>query len=97
MNAIAPIDALIDAELPAARGGDRAAYGRIVAACQNTVTAVALAITHDVSASEDIAQALSDYIQLFDRLLKGYLAGSLSARDVESQYVEDLASRKILI
>ena len=47
--------------------------------------------------SEDIAQALSDYIQLFDRLLKGYLSGSLDARDVETQYVEDLASRKILI
>ncbi|MFZ2752723.1 MAG: sigma-70 family RNA polymerase sigma factor [Lysobacteraceae bacterium] len=56
MNATAAIDALIGTELPAARSGDRAAYGRIVAACQNTVTAVALAITHDVSASEDIAQ-----------------------------------------
>ena len=56
MNAVSAIDALIGAELPAARGGDRAAYGRIVAACQNTVTAVALAITHDVPASEDIAQ-----------------------------------------
>jgi RNA polymerase sigma factor (sigma-70 family) len=56
LNAASAIDALIGAELPAARGGDRAAYGRIVAACQNTVTAVALAITHDVSASEDIAQ-----------------------------------------
>ena len=56
MNAATAIDALIGAELPAARGGDRAAYGRIVAACQNTVTAVALAITHDVTASEDIAQ-----------------------------------------
>jgi RNA polymerase sigma factor (sigma-70 family) len=50
------IDDLIQRELPAARGGDHAAYGRIVAACQNTVTAVALAITRDVSASEDIAQ-----------------------------------------
>jgi RNA polymerase sigma factor (sigma-70 family) len=50
------IDLLIAAELPAARNGDRDAYGRIVAACQNTVTAVALAITRDVSASEDIAQ-----------------------------------------
>jgi RNA polymerase sigma factor (sigma-70 family) len=57
MNAPAlSIDALILQELPAARGGDHAAYGRIVAACQNTVTAVALAITRDVSASEDIAQ-----------------------------------------
>ncbi len=56
MNAVSAIDTLIGAELPAARGGDRAAYGRIVAACQNTVTAVALAITRDVPASEDIAQ-----------------------------------------
>ncbi len=50
------IDALIQQELPAARQGDHSAYGRIVAACQNTVTSVALAITRDVSASEDIAQ-----------------------------------------
>lgn len=50
------IDLLIRHELPAAARGDRDAYGRIVAACQNTVTAVALAITHDVPASEDIAQ-----------------------------------------
>lgn len=50
------VDALILQELPAARNGDHAAYGRIVAACQNTVTAVALAITRDVDASEDIAQ-----------------------------------------
>lgn len=50
------IDALIDRELPAARAGDRAAYGRIVAGCQNTVTTIALAITRDVPASEDIAQ-----------------------------------------
>ncbi len=57
MNAVAlSVDTLIQQELPAARIGDQAAYGRIVAACQNTVTAVALAITRDVSLSEDIAQ-----------------------------------------
>ncbi len=57
MNAAAlSIDDLIQHELPAARSGDQGAYGRIVAACQNTVTAVALAITRDVAASEDIAQ-----------------------------------------
>ncbi len=50
------IDALIQQELLAARSGDHGAYGRIVAACQNTVTAVALAITRDVATSEDIAQ-----------------------------------------
>lgn len=55
MNAEA-IDLLIRAELPAAARGDRDAYGRIVAASQNVVTAVALAITRDVATSEDIAQ-----------------------------------------
>jgi RNA polymerase sigma factor (sigma-70 family) len=56
MSTALAIDALIQQELPAARSGDQHAYGRIVAACQNTVTAVALAITRDVTTSEDIAQ-----------------------------------------
>ena len=56
MRTALTIDALIQLELPAARNGDHGAYGRIVAACQNTVTAVALAITRDVATSEDIAQ-----------------------------------------
>ena len=43
-------------ELPNAAAGCQQAYGRIVGACQNTVTAIALAITRDVAASEDIAQ-----------------------------------------
>lgn len=50
------IDLLIRRELPAAASGDRDAYGRIIQASQNAVTAVALAITRDVPASEDIAQ-----------------------------------------
>ncbi|NZA26367.1 sigma-70 family RNA polymerase sigma factor [Luteimonas sp. SJ-92] len=52
----APVEQLISRELPAAASGCPHAYGRIVAASQNTVTAVALAITRDVPASEDIAQ-----------------------------------------
>lgn len=48
--------ARIDADLHAAAAGDRAAYSRIVASCQNSVTAIALAIVRDVPASEDIAQ-----------------------------------------
>lgn len=50
------LESLIHAHLPAAARGDQAAYGRIVAGCQGTVTAIALAITRDVSASEDVAQ-----------------------------------------
>ena len=50
------IDQTLERELPAAAGGCQHAYGRIVLACQNTVTAIALAITRDRQASEDIAQ-----------------------------------------
>ncbi|MGG6343106.1 RNA polymerase sigma factor [Stenotrophomonas indicatrix] len=52
----ATIDDTLHRELPAASGGCQHAYGRIVLACQNTVTAIALAITGDRQASEDIAQ-----------------------------------------
>ena len=55
MNALA-LDLMLQTELPAAARGSHDAYGRIVNACQNTVTAIALAITRDVQASEDIAQ-----------------------------------------
>lgn len=43
-------------ELPAAQSGDAAAFGRIVASCQGAISAIALAITRDFNASEDIAQ-----------------------------------------
>ena len=55
MNA-ATVESLVQADLPAAARGDREAYSRIVAACQNPITAIALAIVRDVPASEDIAQ-----------------------------------------
>ncbi|HVJ38519.1 MAG TPA: sigma-70 family RNA polymerase sigma factor [Stenotrophomonas sp.] len=50
------LDQMLQRELPTAAAGCQQAYGRIVQACQNTVTAIALAITRDVGASEDIAQ-----------------------------------------
>ncbi|OBU69751.1 RNA polymerase subunit sigma-70 [Stenotrophomonas maltophilia] len=52
----ASIDRTLERELAAAAGGCQHAYGRIVLACQNTITAIALAITRDRQASEDIAQ-----------------------------------------
>ena len=50
-----------------------------------------------VCTAEDIAGAISDYVQLFDRLLKGYLGGTLSERDVELAYRGDLRNRTLLI
>ena len=68
MNAQA-LELMLHTELPAARRGSHEAYGRIVRACQNTVTAIALAITRDVHASEDIAQeAFLTAWQQLDRL-----------------------------
>ncbi|WP_363796465.1 RNA polymerase sigma factor [Lysobacter firmicutimachus] len=55
MNAEA-LNSLIGQDLPAASNGDAAAYSRIVSACQNSITAIALAMVRDVPASEDIAQ-----------------------------------------
>ena len=63
------LDLMLQRELPAATRGDHHAYGRIVRACQNTVTAIALAITRDVAISEDIAQeAFLKAWQQLDRL-----------------------------
>ena len=47
--------------------------------------------------ADDVAGAISAYVQLFDRLLKGYLDGSLSANDLEMAYRGDLRSRTLLI
>ena len=46
---------------------------------------------------DDIAEALSDYIQIFDALMKGVVAGRLSPRDVEAAYAENLSQRRVLI
>ena len=47
--------------------------------------------------SAQLAQALSDYISLFDALLKGYLAGRLSPAEIERAYVQDLQKRTLLV
>lgn len=50
------LDLVVSEHLPRAQNGDRAAFGRIVAASQNSITAIALAIVRDVPTSQDIAQ-----------------------------------------
>lgn len=56
-----------------------------------------LAIARQSLTADDVAGAISAYVQLFDRLLKGYLDGSLTASDVEMAYRGDLRSRALLI
>ena len=60
------------------------------------VRTIAVPRGRDVTA-EEVAEALSDYIRLFDRLMKGWLSGRLDANDVQSEYYADLSRRKLYI
>ena len=50
------LNSILHNDFPAARSGDRAAFARLVQATQRMVASIALAVTRDVAASEDIAQ-----------------------------------------
>ena len=60
------------------------------------VRTIAVPRGRDVTA-EEVAEALSYYIKLFDRLMKGWLSGRLDANDVQSEYYADLSRRKLYI
>ena len=47
--------------------------------------------------TDELAAALSEYIKLFDRLMKAYLAGKLDAHDVEASYYSYLITTSIHI
>ena len=47
---------------------------------------IALAAGRDYSTA-DVAAAISAYVRLFDRLMKGFLAGSLDAADLRNEYI----------
>ena len=46
---------------------------------------------------EELARALSEYIQLFDRLMKGYLSGRFDAHEVEAAYYAHMLQAKLHI
>ena len=47
--------------------------------------------------AEELAGAISEYIQLFDRLMKGYLSGRFDAHEVEAAYFAHMTQAKIHI
>ena len=47
--------------------------------------------------SSQLANALSEYIKLFDKLMKGYLTGRYDAHDVESAYYSHLINAPVHI
>jgi RNA polymerase sigma factor (sigma-70 family) len=52
----AALSSLIEQKLPAAAGGDRDAFARLVDATRSTVASIALAIVRDTELSRDVAQ-----------------------------------------
>ena len=47
--------------------------------------------------SQELANVISEYIKLFDTMMKGYLSGRLNARDIEACYFSQLRRAEILI
>ena len=47
--------------------------------------------------TDELAAALSEYIQLFDKLMKNYLTGRLDAHEVEAAYFSHMRSAQIHI
>ena len=47
--------------------------------------------------AEELAAAISDYVQLFDRLMKNYLSGRLDAHEVEAAYYSHLIQTQVHI
>lgn len=47
--------------------------------------------------AEELANALSEYIKLFDKLMKGYLSGRFDAHDVEAAYFSHMRNSSVHI
>ena len=56
-----------------------------------------LAVPDRDCTSDELAAALSEYIKLFDKLLKSYLSGRLDAHEVEAAYFSHMRGAKIHI
>ena len=47
--------------------------------------------------ADELAQAIGEYIQLFDRLMKGYVSGELDARAIEREWFTQMRRAAVLI
>ena len=56
-----------------------------------------IAVPERDCSAEELAGALSEYIQLFDRLMKGYLSGRFDAHEVEAAYYAHMLQAKLHI
>lgn len=45
----------------------------------------------------ELSEAVSSYVNLFDRLLKGFISGEIGSREMENEYVKYLNANRIII
>jgi len=81
-------DELVAAYLP--RPAEYALYGG------RFTRTISLAAGRDYSTG-DIAAAISAYVRLFDRLMKGYLAGSLTPDGLRTEYIQWLRAGNTIL
>lgn len=56
-----------------------------------------IALPDKQCSSEELAQTISEYIKLFDKLMKNYLAGRLNAHEIEASYYSYMLNSAIHI
>ncbi|MCF0138074.1 MAG: hypothetical protein HUJ66_06910 [Oscillospiraceae bacterium] len=56
-----------------------------------------IAVPEGDCSSEELAKVISEYIKLFDTMMKGYLAGRFDAREVEACYFSLMRKSRVLI
>lgn len=56
-----------------------------------------IAVPDKNCSAEELAAALSEYIQLFDKLMKSYLSGRLDSHEIEAAYYSYLSNAPVLI
>ena len=47
--------------------------------------------------AQELAGVISEYIQLFDRLMKGYICGGMTKKELADEYRSELMKTEILI
>ena len=56
-----------------------------------------IAVPDRTCTSDELASAISEYIQLFDKLMKNYLSGRLSAHEIEAAYYSHMIKAPVHI
>ena len=70
--------------------------GNYLIGSRSSITGSIAVPDHDCT-SEELAAALSEYIKLFDKLMKAYVSGRLNAHEVEAAYYSQMLNSPIHI